>query len=194
MAAIIKKKELYDTLVKAEVVKTVLTLIKKDQPVTMDGIAKECGIAKGTLYNYFENKKDMMDYVHKSVTEPVIETNNKIFESTGDPLKRLHEFVDAVFSVRESVAIYFFFVQSKRTVADEIKEKFDFIIRPLIKFCAQGIKSGTFIDVDPYVLAEMIYGTVIGPLKSLRHTGYKDSDKNRIKQDILRLVDRIILK
>ena len=194
MKAVSRKKELIDNLVKTEIVKTVLTLIKKDQPVTMDKVAKHCGLAKGSLYNYFKNKDDLLNYVHQTVLGPIRETNKEILESTGDPVVRLHAFIDAVFGIHQDVSIYFRFIQRKRTVADEIRERMDLIIRPLAKLCTQGIESGSFMDVNPYILAEMIYGTVIGPLKSIQYSYLENTHMEEIKQDVVCLVDRIILK
>lgn len=189
-----RKKELLDNLTKEEIVKTVLTLIREEQPVTMDEVAKQYGVAKGTLYNYFKNKERLLSYVHNTVLLPIRETNRAIFESNRDPLVRLHEFVDAVFGIQEDVSLYFCFIQQKKTVAEEISERMDLIIRPLARVCAQGIEKGSFIDVDPFVLAEMIYGTVIGPLKSMQPRCAENPDMDRIKQDVIRLIDRIILK
>ncbi len=193
MAVVSKKKELVDNLVKTEIVKTVLTLIKEEQPVTMDEIARCCSVAKGTLYNYFKDKKALMQYVHQTVLGPIRDTNTAIFESTKDPIVRLHEFIDAAFGIHEDVSLYFRFVQQKRTIANQIDERFELVMRPLITFCSQGIQDGSFIDVDPIVLAEMIYGTVIGSLISIRYKGDGTPDMKKNKQDIICLVDRIIL-
>ncbi|WP_033399148.1 TetR/AcrR family transcriptional regulator [Desulfospira joergensenii] len=189
-----KKKELVDNLIKAEIVKTVLTLIKEDRPVTMDEIARECGVAKGTLYNHFKDKDALLNYVHEQVLMPIRQNNTAIFESDKDPLTKLHEFVDSVFSIQEVVVLYFRFVHRRKTVEEEIKDRFDFSIRPLAKLCTEGIQSGLFLDVDPYILAEMIYGTVIGPLKTLQVRDAENMDKEKIKQDIIRILDRIILR
>ncbi len=198
MAAVSKKKQWVDNLVKDEIVKTVLTLIKNEQPVTMDEIARQSSVAKGTLYNYFKNKKALMQYVHQTVLAPIRDANKTIFETPGDPIARLHAFIDSVFCIHEDVSLYFQFVQKKRTVANQIDERFDIVMRPLIRFCSQGIQGGSFIDVDPTILAEMIYGTVIGSLISIQSRGdetdKKKTDMKKIKEDIICLVDRIILK
>jgi len=194
MTAVSKKKELVDNLVKAEIVKTVLALIKEGQPVTMDEIARRCSVAKGTLYNYFKDKKALMQYVHQTVLGPIRETNTAILESTKDPILRLHEFINSAFDIHKDVSLYFKFVEQKSTVANIVDERFDLVMRPLIKFCKQGIQGGSFIDVDPHVLAEMIYGTVIGSLISIQSRGDKPSDLKKSKQDIIRLVDKIILR
>ncbi len=194
MTAVRKKKELVDNLVKAEIVKTVLTLIKEEQPITMDEIARRCSVAKGTLYNYFKNKKALMHYVHQTVLGPIRDSNTAIFETPGDPLVQLHKFIESAFCFDKDVSLYFQFVQQERTVANQIDDRFEVVMRPLIRFCSDGIQSGPFIDVDPYVLAEMIYGTVIGSLISIQSRGDGTSDMKKIKQDVIRLVDKIILK
>jgi AcrR family transcriptional regulator len=194
MTAVSKKKELVDNLVKAEIVKTVLALIKEEHPITMDEIAQRCRVAKGTLYNYFKNKKALMQFVHQTVLAPIKDSNTAIFETPGDPPVQLHKFIESAFCFDKDVSLYFQFVQQERTVANQIDERFELLMRPLIRFCSQGIQDGSFIDVDPIVLAEMIYGTVIGSLISIQSRGDETSDIKKIKQDIICLVDRIILK
>lgn len=194
MITVRKKKKLVDHLIRDEIVKTVLALIKEKKPVTMDEIARQCGVAKGTLYNYFKDKQTLFNYVHQTVLAPIRERNNTIFNRSQDPRVILHEFIDAVFDIEEDLSLYFQFIQQTRTVASQNDERFDLVMHLLIRFCRRGIKDGFFIDVDPLVLAEMIYGTVIGPLISLPLVGDDSTDRNKLKHNILRLVDRIVLK
>lgn len=190
----VKKKEMLETLVKTEVVNAVLALIKKDCTITMDGIAKQCGLAKGTLYNYFKNKEELMQYVHQAIVEPIKKTKFAILGSKKDPQIRLYEFIDTIFSVQEDVHLYFRFMQQKRSVALENQERADMVMRPLVKLCAQGIEKGQFIAVDPNLLAEMVYGTVIGPLKTIPIEALTKQNLEKVKQDILRLINCIIIK
>ena len=195
MTIVSKRKELVDALMKAEIVKTVLFLIKMEQPVTMEEIARRCGVAKGTLYNYFKDKKALLHYVHQTILAPIREKNNVLFRCrTGNPLDTLHEFIDDAFDVEEDVALYFHFIQRKRTVASQNDERFELIMRPLIDFCRRGIQEGFFMNADPLVLAEMIYGTVIGTLISMRCRDCENTDREKIKQDVMRLVDRLVVK
>ena len=97
--AVVSKKKWVDHLVKDEIVKTVLTLIKEEHPVTMDEIARQSNVAKGTLYNYFKDKKALMQYVHQTVLAPIRDTNTAIFESAEPPIDRLHAFIESAFCV-----------------------------------------------------------------------------------------------
>ena len=194
MAKVSRKKNLFDDMVRQQIVTTVLDLIDRNQPVTMDVIAANCGVAKGTLYNYFKNKRELINYVHHTIVNPKNNKHSAIFESEKSPRDKLHDFVDATFGFQKTYPLYFKFVQSQRTGYEAEREKFDLIIQPLIKICKEGIQKGEFLDLDPFVMAEMIFGTVIGPMQSLEDREEKTPNLERIKQDITYLLDRMIIK
>ncbi len=41
------------------------------EATTMERVAEEAGVAKGSLYNYFENKTDLLEFVHERTIEPL---------------------------------------------------------------------------------------------------------------------------
>lgn len=194
MAGKIRKKELLDNMIRQEIVTTVLDMISRDKVVTMDGIAAECGVAKGTLYNYFKNKKALINFVHQTIIAPKHEANRTIFESDRSPREKLHDFVAAVFDFQKAYPLYFRFIQTQRTAHEADRERFDVVIRPLVKLCKEGVGKGQFVQSDPYVMAAMIFGTVIGPLQTLKDREEGVPDLDRIKTDIIRLLERMTLK
>lgn len=191
MSRVRRKKELLEQLLRDEIVKAVMDLIEQHEQVTMDEVAKRCGVSKGTLYNHFQSKEELLDQVHQRILEPLIESNQAIFESNRDPLVRLHDFIDSVFCTHEKISAYFYFIWQSKTADTLFRERVDVIIHPLAKLCRQGVEAGIFIKVDPYVLAEMIYGTVIGPLTSLKYRRAEQFDPQKMKQDVIFLVNRI---
>ena len=193
MVKVSRKKNLFDDMVRQQIVTTVLDLIARDQPVTMDEIATNCGVAKGTLYNYFKNKRDLINYVHQTIINPKSMKNLAIFESERPPWDKLCDFVDASFGFQVAYPLYFKFVQSQRTAYEADRERFDIIIQPLVKLCKEGIQKGKFVDLDPFVMAAMIFGTVIGPMQTLDDRQEKTPDLEKIKQDIIRLLGRMII-
>ncbi|GAB6145588.1 TetR/AcrR family transcriptional regulator [Desulfocicer niacini] len=110
MVKITRKKELLDNMIKEEISATVLDLISRNQAVTMDVIAAQCGVAKGTLYNYFKNKKMLINHVHKTIINPKLENNRVIFESENSPEMKLSDFVDSVFNFHDAYPLYFQFI------------------------------------------------------------------------------------
>ncbi len=193
MAKFSRKKELLDNMLREEVATTVMNLISQERPVTMNVIAEECGVAKGTLYNYFKNKKELIDYVHQTIIIPKIEQDMAVVESEKSPITKLHEVVDSVFSLQEVYPFYFQFLESQRNQDEANREKFKIVIHPLIRLCKQGIQKGVFVNLDAFVMASMIFGTVIGPMQVLQYREENTRDMKKIKQDIITLLDKMIL-
>ncbi len=194
MAAMRKNREMLEQLLKQEIVDSVLDMIGNKEPVTMEEVARRCGVAKGTLYNYFRNKEEMLDHVHEVMLAPLRESNRLIFESDHSPLEKLQEFIDMVFDRHESFSNYFQFVWQNRTAEAVLRERIEILYDQLSAVCREGIANGEIIDVDPYILADMIYGTVIGPLTTLPYRNIELSEemKHKIHQDIKTLINKIV--
>ena len=191
MAGIRKKKELLDQLLRNEIVQVILTMIQESTPITMDEVARQCGVSKGTLYNYFQNKEDLLEHVHQIVLEPLLESNRQIFESPGEPLARLLNYVDSVFATHETISTYFQFVWQNKTAEAVYLERVKVLMHPLAKVCQEGIDKGDFIHVDPYILAEMIHGTAIGSLIALNYRNV-DVDREKMHLDVKTLINKMI--
>ncbi|WP_319576975.1 TetR/AcrR family transcriptional regulator [uncultured Desulfobacter sp.] len=189
-----KRKELMNRLLKDQVVKTVLVMIQEEAPITMDKVAAECGVSKGTLYNYFKNKTDMLNTVHEAVIIPIKQGLCKIFEKNIPPMEKIYAFVGNVFNFEKEYPLYFKFIQSQRSAADAVTERMEAVIIPLVNVCREGMRLGRFKDVDPYVMAAMIFGTVVGPLESLTYREAPLRDLEKLKQEIVRFLDKCILK
>src|SRR5438105_13042214 len=60
--------------------------------VTMDRVAQEAGIAKGTVYLHYRDKQELLDEVKESSLAPVIEKLDDIFKSTATPQRKLQQY------------------------------------------------------------------------------------------------------
>jgi AcrR family transcriptional regulator len=188
-----KRKEMMNRLLKGQVVKTVMVMIQEGTSITMDNVAVRCGVSKGTLYNYFKNKKDLLNYVHEAVILPIKEGSCKIFEKNIPPMEKIYGFVGSVFDFQKEYPLYFKFIQSQRSAADAVTERMKTTILPLVNVCRDGVRQGQFMDSDPYIMAAMIFGTVIGPLESLTYREEPLQDLEKLKQEIVRFLDNCIL-
>lgn len=194
MKAPSRRQEMMNRLIKEQVVKTVMKLIQEGLPITMDEVAVRCGVSKGTLYNYFKNKKDLLDFVHESVIRPVKNGSITIFDKSIAPIDRIYTFVDNVFNFHREYPLYFKFVLSQRSALDAVTERMSLTIIPLVDLYKEGVRAGQFVDTDPYVMAAMIFGTVVGPLESWDFRGTPIKDVETLKQDIFACLNRCILK
>ncbi len=192
MASVGRKKALLDQLLHEEITKAVLSLIAEDQTVTMEMVAKRCGVAKGTLYNYFRNKDDLLQVVNESVLGEIVAGNNVVWQSSAPPLERLMNFVDHVYRTFDKYAVYFRFIRRGKS-ADEMLEKRDqLIISPLEKILVEGISRGEFVASDPFILAEMLHGAIIGALEGLAYRETGERDMEQMKQNVKMLISKVI--
>lgn len=193
MKPVSRKKELLDQLLRDEIVSVVLKLIKLDQPITMDEVASICGVAKGTLYNYFQNKDDLMDHVHQVVLAPIMGSNERILGGEGRPLDRLNGLIDYAYRVNDELCAYFQFVRRNKSAEVVLQERIEFILHPLVHLCREGIAAGEFVAIDPFIMAEMLLGTIIGPLTSLPYRTDSEHDLQHMKQDVKALINKIVV-
>ena len=189
-----KRKEMMNRLIKDQVVKTVLAMIQEETPITMDKVAGRCGVCKGTLYNYFKNKTDLLDTVHETVIIPIKKESRKIFKKNIPPMEKIYAFADNVFNFQKEYPLYFKYIQSQRSAAAAVTERMEAIIIPLVNVCREGMRLGQFKDVDPHVMAAMIFGTLVGPLESLAYREKPLQDLEKLKQEIVRFLGKCILK
>src|ERR1041385_8164537 len=57
--------------------------------VTMERVAQEVGIAKGTVYLHYRDKQALLDAVKDSALTPLMERLDQLFASDLDPLRTL---------------------------------------------------------------------------------------------------------
>tara|TARA_R110002050_G_scaffold233063_3_gene368805 strand:+ start:35060 stop:35695 length:636 start_codon:yes stop_codon:yes gene_type:complete len=66
------------------------------QHITMDDIAKKCGISKKTIYKYFENKGDLLHHTIKLQAEVLKEYIKEISVNSKNSLEELYCFFEYV--------------------------------------------------------------------------------------------------
>ncbi|TCK62551.1 TetR/AcrR family transcriptional regulator [Seleniivibrio woodruffii] len=193
MSLFCKKKQITEELMKQEIVNTVLSMINSDTSITMEEVAKRSGVAKGTLYNYFANKEELFHYVHETFLCPLRDEKSRIFSEDKDPMEVLCDFTDYTFRSYETVSRYFYFMQKYRTVEEDTKETRELVIKPLAATIRRGIEKGQIINVNPLILAETIWGTIIGTFRSIEHADAGRPDMESMKQDVIRLLKRLLI-
>lgn len=188
-----KRKEVLDNLFKERIVKTVIELIKENSSITMDEVAKRSGVSKGSLYNYFENKESLMEYVHAEMVSPITNGIEAIFKSGKKPSEMLLDLFEGFFDVSDEVCLYFRFLDSHRTVEEDARETHYLLIEPLAVIFRAGAEAGEFVNVDPYILANTFAGMVIGTFGSYRFRNACETDFLNAKEEMLKLIKRLII-
>jgi AcrR family transcriptional regulator len=150
---------------------------------TIDRVAEDAHVAKGTIYLYFSNKEDLL---HAAVFEglrAMIDETRAADRPDLAPLERLRAFVKTQFRIQSSNQDFLkaFFLESKFVTfepGDERGEALRTLYTEHLGFLALILKSGTeagvFRGVDPnfaaFALSEMMTGCLRRRLLGLVET------------------------
>lgn len=75
---------------------------------TMDKVAEQAGIAKGTLYLYFKNKKKLLLSVAGHCFEPLNCNIREVFASDINPLEKLEKYIYLAFiHIEKNRSVYY---------------------------------------------------------------------------------------
>jgi len=165
---------------------------------TMEAIAKEVNISKGTVYLYFQNK----DELYISLMIPVMEELGRYYATFFDQvilnsyldktgfMKALYELhLKAYEYDADGLKIIMAFQQGNlfSTMSKETRSKINncalnnyFLLRSSLK---KAMDNGIITQKDPIKLADIIWGTYIGVVQ-LEESKLKATDKDHIKETL----------
>lgn len=141
---------------KEEILKTCCALAASQglASVNMRSVAKKSGIALGTLYNYFDNKDELLLATVEQIWKDIFHTNDTLSKDLSFP-----EYVAYLFeSIRKGAQRYpdFLFAHSM-SIAGAEKEK----ARSMMENCFRHIREGMLMVLqnDPRVSERAFSGT-----------------------------------
>lgn len=144
------------------------------EAITMEEIAAAAGVAKGTLYLYFQSKDDLILAMISQVGENILQDVESALEAPGTPPERLIRMVSVLVGYLDRERLLFPIyarevVQGKQKSPEgfwwHIQEMEDKFVGVLTGLFAEGIAAGEFIPANPRLLTFLIRGLI-------RATGY----------------------
>jgi AcrR family transcriptional regulator len=135
------------------------------QTAKVESIAARAGVSVGTVYNYFSDRKALVDAVMESRKEDLFLRLQQLeVQTIGRPfLERLEVSLETVLAYFQSQRPYFLlmlqaegapvFKQALLTAHDPCKGPFGSIFEHLEKLMSQGIAEGALREEDPKLLA-----------------------------------------
>lgn len=150
----IKKQGLMDVVVK------VLSREGLDG-VTMDAVALEAGVAKGTIYSYFKNKQELVKAAIDATILPMHEELFEILKSDSPPDQRLREMSFRHLIYFENHRDFFrIFVHDRFASQRRLKRyrsgRYHRFLEATAAVVEEGIRLGFFRDMDALKTAAMI--------------------------------------
>jgi len=167
----------------------------------METIAHEAGVAVGTIYNYFESKKDVLLAVFEAEFEEQISFFEGLRKSGLSIPKQIAQILQGHFSLlREKTELAQVLLQERFNPGEGFKEKLSNFHRKVVErieaLIQEGIDQGWVRSCDPRIIApalfavvqsigswEMIHsGTVVGGLFQTAPTELADFIWNGLKK------------
>jgi AcrR family transcriptional regulator len=125
---------------------------------TMDRVATTAGLAKGSLYNYFQDKDDLVQFVYTRLVEPFFQVVQEIIDGDLPAPQKLGEILRAASEhSAEHKGIIRLLVETgqRHKVKKSARPRF---LRLLTSVFEQGIKEGSFRPHNAAHAGRMFYG------------------------------------
>ncbi len=152
------------------------------ETITMEEIAAAAGVAKGTLYLYFQSKDDLIQAMITQVGENILRDVESSLQAPGTPPQKLIRLVTVLLEYLDRERLLFpiyarELLRGKQDTREgfwrhyqEIEEKF---LGQVTSLFAEGIAAGKFIRANPRLLTFLLRGLV-------RATGYYQRDEGQV--------------
>lgn len=135
-------------------------------PAKVSDIAREAGIADGTIYLYFENKDDILISLFESQMKVVLENMIEKLSQETDPVRKLHQFALTHLSLIEenkdvAEIIQVELRQSSRFMKEYKNEQFARYLDLIADIIREGQHKGVFLpDIIPGIAKRAFFGAL----------------------------------
>jgi AcrR family transcriptional regulator len=174
-----RKKAVLERMTRDSLISAVEKLLQEEgwKGATMDRIAKEAGVSKGTVYNYFKDKRDILFSVMERNTEEIREFVRSVDLSKSDPVDLLRKIVGKTFMdlyekrklISATVQAYYEDKDLRRKIDPDHACHEDHPMREVRKVIAEviamGVRSGVFRPIEPAMAEAAINAMTMGVAK-----------------------------
>jgi len=131
---------------------------------TTDKIAKESGMAVGTIYNYFSNKEDILRYILDVEFQKRYELYQNVKNSQIDPLLKIEKLLSFHFNEIKKEPNIIKIVLAEKITASRNKlmpfEKYAKLSAIFSEILNEGIDKGYLKKCDPKIISILILGFI----------------------------------
>lgn len=166
-----KKREIVEELMKDSIFEATSEIIEEKgwNGLTMERVAEKAGVSKGTLYNYFRDKKELVWLV---MTRLMTEAENRIKENIDeykDPKEALKQVIkEELYFRKEKSFMVLAFMQAFHE-EPKLRERFSEEIHPLNSIrkatsdlFQKGMSEGKFRKMNPAALSSILSSILMG--------------------------------
>ena len=172
-----KRRAALEATMQAEVHRVATEILREEglEALTMDRIARDIGVSRGTLYNYFADADAVVSFVEARTFEPLGEQFDEILASSLPPEEKLAAIMTQIFdSIYDDRALAMALFAKQKIQGPRAEQKIahrNHLLRVARTIIDDGATSGRFRPVDADLAAELFLGLLIGPIDSMMYSG-----------------------
>ena len=157
-------------------------------------IAKEAGVADGTIYLYFKNKEDILISLFRERLGSLIDRFHHNIKDTDSTTGALRSICETHFAaLEEDVHLAFVTQIELRQSSLELRKEIGLVVKPYIELIEnvvrQGIEAGEFrADLDPKLTRLLLFGAMDEVVTSWLISGRKYSLKTQTYKTVAFLI------
>lgn len=157
-----ERKRRWRELMRRDLLDAAVDLIRSEgiEALTMDRVAEAAGVAKGTVYLYFESKGRLVERAVEALIEPLVTEVSEILASDLPAEERLRRMAGA--NLRffdDNRHLFRAFAQGRfgtRTRAEQTRSPhYQTILQKATRVVAAGVAAGRFRPLDPEAVAAL---------------------------------------
>ena len=170
-----ERKRRWRELMRQDLLDAAVGLVRKEglEALTMDRVAEAAGVAKGTVYLYFDSKRRLVERAVERLLEPLVSEIAEVLGSDLPADERLRRMAEANLRYfEENRHLFRVFVHGRydtRTRAEQTRAKhYRTILEGTVRAVAAGVAAGRFRPLDPEPVAalwlEAVTTVIVGRL------------------------------
>ena len=128
--------------------------------VTMERVAQEVGIAKGTVYLHYHDKQELLESVKDAALEPMIDEMDQILRGDAAPERKLHDYSLRYLAYFEEQRDLFRILLYEREVtrvwgSRYQSDRYRKLAEAVSRVLKEGMRTEIFRDVDAHAAAAL---------------------------------------
>jgi len=188
-----ERKKALEALTRQGILDAAIGLLMSDgiQGLTMERVAAEAGVAKGTLYVYFKNKDEILDAAVEASIEPLVGALSDLMDGNDSPDRKLASFSlsHLRFFDEHRDVIRVLFYDRERTHSEKnhyTDERYRNSVRQVAAVLDEGVRQKLFVALDSKKIAAMFIEANMGMVMERIHNDIS-GDVERDAQQVTNL-------
>ncbi|MHB1038098.1 MAG: TetR/AcrR family transcriptional regulator [Pirellulales bacterium] len=160
------RRELLSSMMKEAIYEAAVSVLAEHgvEGMTMDRVAVAANVAKGSLYSYFDGKRELLEFVHARIVDPMLKAGEETIHADLPVVEKLERILHVVFDqlARNRGLSNLLMNDGNARVLLEPTARTNrgIAIGQFAVIFRQGIDEGLFRALDPTQLAEMFFGAM----------------------------------